>query len=211
MVTCPSSILIYHKCTASFYFCITGQHQQFNLFKCHLLFVKHCRLGSPNLSDTEKTVLHQLTGMGITEEMMRQDINLGVRSPIIATYRIMLHKAMLRTNNTSTNSLKSSKYQSDIKHYNTKVSPAPIVGKVQNFQGPKTPKSKTCVMLWKFLNKTRVGIMLKRCKFCCKSCKIVIPIYEHLWYHCTVKLENMKYKMWNIFIINISGHLSPSV
>ena len=45
------------------------------------ILVKTCRLGSPNLSDTEKAVQHQLTGMGITEEMLRQDINLGVRSP----------------------------------------------------------------------------------------------------------------------------------
>ena len=109
--------------------------------------MKTCRLGSPNLSDTEKAVQHQLAGMGITEEMLRKDINQGVRSPIIATYRIMLHKSMMRTNNTSTNSLKASKYQSDIKHYNTKVSPAPIVGKIQNFQSLKTPKSKTCVVL----------------------------------------------------------------
>ena len=67
--------------------------------------------------------------MGITEEMLRLDINKGVRSPIIATYRIMLHKAMMRTNKTSTNSLKSSKYQSDIEHFNTKVSPAQSLGK----------------------------------------------------------------------------------
>ena len=120
------------------------QHQQ---FKCPFLFVKTCRLGSPNSSDTEKTVQLQLAGIGITEEMLREDINLGVRSPIIATYRIMLQQSISRTNNTSTNSLKSSKYQSDIKHYNTKVSPAPIVGKIQNFQSPKTPKSKTCLML----------------------------------------------------------------
>ena len=128
---------------------IAWQHHQFNLFKCPCLFEKTCRLGSPNLSDTEKAVQHQLAGMGITEEMLRQDINQGVRSPIIATYRIMLHKSMMRTNNTSTNSLKSSKYQSDIKHYNIKVSSALIIGKIQNFQCPKPPKSKTCVLLWR--------------------------------------------------------------
>ena len=43
------------------------------------ILVKTCRLGSFNLSDTEKAVQHQLTGMGITEDMLRQDINLGVR------------------------------------------------------------------------------------------------------------------------------------
>jgi hypothetical protein len=111
------------------------QHQQ---FKCPFLFVKTCRLGSPNSSETEKTVQLQLAGIGITEEML---------SPIIATYRIMLHQSISRTNNTSTNSLKLNKYQSDIKHYNAKVSPAPIVGEIQNFQSPKPPKSKTCVLL----------------------------------------------------------------
>ena len=73
--------------------------------------------------------------------MQRGDINLGVRSPIIATYRILLHRAMMRPDNKQTKSLKSIKDLSDTQQFNTKLSPSPIVGKHQNFQSPKTPKS----------------------------------------------------------------------
>ena len=106
-----------------------------------------CRLGSPNLSDTEKDVQHQLSCMGITEDMQRQEINQGVRSPIIATYRILLHRAMTRPDNKHNKSLKSIKDLSETEQFNTKLSPSPIVGKHQNFQSPKIPKSKACVLL----------------------------------------------------------------
>jgi len=105
------------------------------------------RLGSPNLSDTEKDVQHQLSCMGITEDMQRQEINQGVRSPIIATYRILLHRAMTRPDNKHNKSLKSIKDLSETEQFNTKLSPSPIVGKHQNFQSPKIPKSKACVLL----------------------------------------------------------------
>ena len=45
------------------------------------------RLGSDSLSNTEQTVFEELLNIGINEQILRQDIMLGVRSPIIATYR----------------------------------------------------------------------------------------------------------------------------
>ena len=52
------------------------------------------RLGPVKLSDTERTVQDQLASLGITEEMQSKHLNQGVRSPVIATYRILLHKQM---------------------------------------------------------------------------------------------------------------------
>jgi len=102
------------------------------------------RLGSPNLSDTEKAVQEQLTTLGITEEMLRKDINQGVRSPVIATYRILLHKQILTPNIESTHSLKSGKRLSSKKLTNTIVNPTLDSGKAQK---EKSPKSRTCVVL----------------------------------------------------------------
>lgn len=45
------------------------------------------RLGSDNLSNSEVEVLEELEALGITESVLKQDLMLGVRSPVIATYR----------------------------------------------------------------------------------------------------------------------------
>ena len=90
---------------------------------------------------------YQMTSLGITEDMLRQDINHGVRSPVIATYRILLHKQMGKGYNRSNYSLKSGKSLSEKKLTNTKASPGPVNGREQHFQGTKKQKSKTCILL----------------------------------------------------------------
>lgn len=53
------------------------------------------RLGATeDLTEAEITVMEELEEMGITESVLRQDIMLGVRSPVIATFRIMLHNKL---------------------------------------------------------------------------------------------------------------------
>ena len=54
------------------------------------------RLGAmeDELTEAEIIVMEELEQMGITENVLRQDIMLGVRSPVIATYRILLHKKL---------------------------------------------------------------------------------------------------------------------
>ena len=47
----------------------------------------HPRLGAENMSDTEQAVFSELLQLGINEQILKQDLMLGVRSPIIATYR----------------------------------------------------------------------------------------------------------------------------
>ena len=57
------------------------------------------RLGAENLSDSEKTVFQQLEGLGVSTKLLRQEMVQGVRSPAIASYRIMLHRALISNNN----------------------------------------------------------------------------------------------------------------
>ena len=52
------------------------------------------RLGSDNLSDSEKAVFVELGALGVTEEVLRREMMQGVRSPAIASYRILLHRAL---------------------------------------------------------------------------------------------------------------------
>ena len=54
------------------------------------------RLGAmeDELTEAEIIVMEELEQMGITESVLRQDIMLGVRSPVIATFRILLHKKL---------------------------------------------------------------------------------------------------------------------
>ena len=54
------------------------------------------RLGAMEneLTEAEIIVMEELEQMGITENVLRQDIMLGVRSPVIATFRILLHKKL---------------------------------------------------------------------------------------------------------------------
>ena len=54
------------------------------------------RLGATedDLTEAEILVMEELEQMGITEAVLRQDIMLGVRSPVIATFRILLHKKL---------------------------------------------------------------------------------------------------------------------
>ena len=54
------------------------------------------RLGAENLADSEKTVFQQLEGLGVSTKLLRQEM---VRSPAIASYRIMLHRALISNNN----------------------------------------------------------------------------------------------------------------
>ena len=53
----------------------------------------HPRLGG-DLSLVETEVLARLEELGISEQTLREEMILGVRSPVIATYRILLHKAL---------------------------------------------------------------------------------------------------------------------
>ena len=48
------------------------------------------------MSDTEKIVQDHLLTLGITMEMISTHLSQGVRSPVITTYRILLHKEVLR-------------------------------------------------------------------------------------------------------------------
>ena len=108
------------------------------------------RLGSDNLSETEKRVFDQLSEIGISQAILKQDIMLGVRSPVIATYRILLHKQLMNNAETSLSrrSLQSSGTSSSIlctsmnevkivKDTNKEIVSLPHVGK----------KSKVCIIL----------------------------------------------------------------
>ena len=53
----------------------------------------HPRLGG-DLSLAEREVLARLEQLGISVETLRGEMTLGVRSPVIATYRILLHKTL---------------------------------------------------------------------------------------------------------------------
>ena len=109
------------------------------------------RLGSDNLSETEKRVFDQLSEIGISQAILKQDIMLGVRSPVIATYRILLHKQLMMNNaetSLSRRSLQSTETSSSIlctsmnevkivKDTNKEIVSLSHVGK----------KSKVCVIL----------------------------------------------------------------
>ena len=101
----------------------------------------YSRLGPSNLSDTEKAVHDQLASLGITEEMLREDLNKGVRSPIIGTYRILLHKHMMKSEDKRADYLKLDK----IGTIDGKITQN--VGKIQNLKSTKIKGSKTCVLL----------------------------------------------------------------
>ena len=107
-------------------------------------------LGSPNLSDSEKTALQQLSGIGISQELLREDLGRGVRSPVIASYRILLHRAMLHPEERRGSGGSGGVTVHEGGGLEKKLNPAPIVGKVQNFQSPKAQKvqkSKACTIL----------------------------------------------------------------
>ena len=59
----------------------------------HPLF---CSQNPSKVSDTEKIVQDHLLTLGITMEMISTHLSQGVRSPVITTYRILLHKEVLR-------------------------------------------------------------------------------------------------------------------
>uniref|UniRef100_A0A1B6GBA1 non-specific serine/threonine protein kinase n=1 Tax=Cuerna arida TaxID=1464854 RepID=A0A1B6GBA1_9HEMI len=69
------------------------------------------------LSEIERTGLERLSAMGISAEMLREQIHQGARSPVIATYRIVIHRLQ-------NNAL------------------LPPIG-----PPPRVPKSRTCVLL----------------------------------------------------------------
>jgi serine/threonine-protein kinase NIM1 len=52
------------------------------------------RLGAENLSDTEKSVFRELEVLGVGEQLLRRELVRGVRSPAIAAYRLLLHRAL---------------------------------------------------------------------------------------------------------------------
>ena len=66
------------------------------------------RLGAmdDDLTETEILVMEELEQLGITEAVLRQDIMLGVRSPVIATFRILLHKKLETAKKTKISVLK---------------------------------------------------------------------------------------------------------
>ena len=77
------------------------------------------RLGATedDLTEAEILVMEELEQMGITEAVLRQDIMLGVRSPVIATFRILLHKKLetAKKRNLSTSKQNVSLKRSSIK------------------------------------------------------------------------------------------------
>ena len=61
----------------------------------------HPRLGA-SLSPVESEVMERLEQLGISVDTLRQETIRGVRSPVIATYRILLHKALTNLGETGT-------------------------------------------------------------------------------------------------------------
>jgi len=89
------------------------------------------RFDPSKLSDFERVVQDELAALGIPEDMLRTQLNQGVRSPLIATYRILLHKQMQRILSPETeNEQKPS-----------------IVRKENKRRGVRVENSKTCVLL----------------------------------------------------------------
>ena len=102
------------------------------------------RLGAENLSDSEKAVLGQLEGLGITQQLLRRELVLGCRSSAIATYRcwmtgyrefseaprILLHRALLGGEGPGRRS-----------------SPAGLAPTVSRPQSQHSHKSKACTLL----------------------------------------------------------------
>ena len=53
------------------------------------------RLAAENLSDSEKAVFQELSELGVSTQLLRQEMVQGVRSPAIAAYRIILHRTLI--------------------------------------------------------------------------------------------------------------------
>ena len=85
------------------------------------------------MSDFERVVQDELAALGMPEEMLRTHLNQGVRSPLIATYRILLHKHMQRT-------------LSHMCQTENEQKPS-IVRKENKRRGVRVENSKTCVLL----------------------------------------------------------------
>ena len=87
------------------------------------------RLGAmkEDLTEAEIIVMEELEQLGITEAVLRQDIMLGVRSPVIATYRILLHKKLETAKKQKTSIMKDiSSKRSSIKSYERSSSESKI-------------------------------------------------------------------------------------
>ena len=89
------------------------------------------RLAAENLSDSEKAVFQELSELGVSTQLLRQEMVQGVRSPAIAAYRILLHRTLISNNN----AICSRKVSRDLL---PKPSPK-LSGRPQ--------KSRTCVLL----------------------------------------------------------------
>ena len=74
----------------------------------------------------------QLASLGITEEMQSKHLNQGVRSPVIATYRILLHKQMKQAQARRPDSCKPA--------------PRPADNQIKNVR-VRVTNSKTCMLL----------------------------------------------------------------
>ena len=92
------------------------------------------RLGAENLSDCEKSVLKELELLGVRAARLRAAMVQGVRSPAIATYRILLHRALL-AGGAARESRRASR----------EVVPLPRTNKLP--EPIQSQKSKTCVIL----------------------------------------------------------------
>ena len=90
------------------------------------------RIAAENLSDSEKAVFHDLSGLGVSTQLLRQEMVQGVRSPAIAAYRILLHRTLLSNNN----AIGSRKVSRDLV-----PTPSPKLSAGQ------PQKSRTCVLL----------------------------------------------------------------
>ena len=89
------------------------------------------RLAAKNLSDSEKAVFQELPEIGVSTQLVRQEMVQGARSPAIAAYRILLHRTLISNNN----AICSRKVSSDLL-----PTPSPkLSGRPQ--------KSRTCVLL----------------------------------------------------------------
>ena len=84
----------------------------------------------------------ELKNIGISEELLRKDLGKGSYSPLVGTYRILLHRTLLKPDEKIPDRCKSK--SQEIK--SSRVWPT-STGKDQNFQTSVTPKSKMCNLL----------------------------------------------------------------
>ena len=56
------------------------------------------RIAAENLSNSEKAVFQELSELGVSTKLLRQEMVQGVRSPAIAAYRMMMHRTLINNN-----------------------------------------------------------------------------------------------------------------